>query len=353
MNKKYMLLALTLMSCFTCSAVFTVEKQESDVEKRLSFDEPEVKRISEAFGHLVGSQLDNPGFKYDLESFVKGIRDAAAGKESPMTEEEYERAAVLIQENIVSEVSSSNLRKADEFMRENAHDRNVVEVETGKLQYVILSDGEGPEINAHDVPLIHYTAKYLDGTVFGSSVESGSPISLPLDQTLPGLKQGLIGTKEGEKRRLFIHPTLAHGANGLNSLLIFEVEVIRADTLADLEETYKKENEQKAKETLAEQEREILAEDKTEPVAEENKKSSIEEAKSPVAEQKRDAATEKKKDRVAKKSPAAAEKKTKELSLKEKKAASKMKGKAKNREIPKSEVSVEDGEEPEEVQAVQ
>ncbi|MFT5318439.1 MAG: peptidylprolyl isomerase [Chlamydiales bacterium] len=232
MNKKYMLLALTVMSYITCFAVFADEEQE----KSLAFDEPEVKRISEAFGHLLGSQLDNPGFKYDLDSFIKGIQDAAAGKESPMTEEEYERAAVLIQENIVSEVSSANLRKADQFMSENSNDRSVFEIEKGRLQYAVIETGEGPVVGEHGVPLIHYTAKYLDGTVFGSSVESGSPISLPLDQTLPGLKKGLIGTKEGEKRRLFIHPTLANGANGLNALLIFDVEVIKADTLSESKE---------------------------------------------------------------------------------------------------------------------
>jgi peptidylprolyl isomerase len=39
--------------------------------------------------------------------------------------------------------------------------------------------------------------------------------------------------KEGESRRLFIHPDLAYGVAGHlppNSLLIFDIEIVKADT---------------------------------------------------------------------------------------------------------------------------
>ena len=58
---------------------------------------------------------------------------------------------------------------------------------------------------------------------------------IPLDEALPGLKQGMVGMKEGEKRLLFIHPDLGYGKESYvpNSLLIFDIEVIKADTSAE------------------------------------------------------------------------------------------------------------------------
>ena len=42
--------------------------------------------------------------------------------------------------------------------------------------------------------------------------------------------------KEGEKRRLFVHPDFAYGTNGPlppNSLLIFDIEVVKAQAPKD------------------------------------------------------------------------------------------------------------------------
>jgi len=81
--------------------------------------------------------------------------------------------------------------------------------------------------------------------VFGSSEETGGPITIPLDQTIPGFSKGLVGMKEGEKRRLFVHPDLGYGTMGQlppNELLIFDIEVVKADTA---DEKDKKENSDK------------------------------------------------------------------------------------------------------------
>jgi len=79
--------------------------------------------------------------------------------------------------------------------------------------------------------LINYTGKYIDGTVFGSSETAGGPITVPIDQTIPGFSKGIVGMKEGEKRRLFVHPDMGYGTTGQlppNSMLIFDIEVVKA-----------------------------------------------------------------------------------------------------------------------------
>jgi peptidylprolyl isomerase len=191
----------------------------------------EMARISEAFGHFIGRNLKSPGIQFDLESIVKGIRDGAAGKPAPMSDEEYEQAMIAVQQNAFAKISQSNLQAANDFLTSNAAKANVKELQPGKLQYEIVKEGSGTAVEPHGNVQINYVGKFIDGTVFGSSKESGGPVTLSLDQTVPGFSLGLVGMKEGEERRLYVHPDLGYGTSGQlppNSLLIFDVEMLKA-----------------------------------------------------------------------------------------------------------------------------
>lgn len=234
---KYALATMTL-----CLALFAEEKvepssknAESNVaaakgaETNSAQNMHDVARISEAFGHLLGKNLESIGFKFDIAQVIKGLRDASSGKDAPMTEMECVQAISAIQEAAFKQQALENMQKADEFMTKNASTSGVVTVEPGKIQYKVEQTGAGPTVEDHFTPLIRYTGRLLDGSVFGSSKED-EPISL--DETIPGFTKGLIGMKEGEKRTLFIHPDMGYGASGLlppNSLLCFEVEIVKAN----------------------------------------------------------------------------------------------------------------------------
>ncbi len=130
-------------------------------------------------------------------------------------------------------MSSNNLKTANDFMTKNSQATGIVEIVPGKLQYSTIKEGTGAAVEAHSSPKIHYTGKYQDGTVFGTSEEMGGPITIPLDQTIPGFSKGIVGMKEGEKRRLYVHPDLGYGTTGQlppNELLIFDIEVIKANS---------------------------------------------------------------------------------------------------------------------------
>lgn len=196
-------------------------------------DTIDMEKLSNAFGNFIGRNLQSPGLSFDLESIIKGIREGAAGKPSPLSEKEYEEMMAAVQERAFKEMSATNLKAADEFMKKNQSEPGVTEVIGGKLQYLTLKPGSGEAIDSHSSPKIHYTGKYQDGTVFGSSEEMGGPITIPLDQTIPGFSKGIVGMKEGEKRRLFVHPDLGYGTTGQlppNELLIFDIEVVKANS---------------------------------------------------------------------------------------------------------------------------
>jgi peptidylprolyl isomerase len=228
----------------------------SDTEES-TISQTELKRLSEAFGHFIGRNLKMPGINFDLDSIIKGMREGYEGKPAPMADKEYEALMTKVQEQAYKQLSTKNLKAANEFMAKNAKEKGVVELEPGKLDYMVLQEGTGPAVAEHASPQIKYTGKFLDGTVFGSSDEVGGSITIPLDQTIPGFSKGLIGMKEGEKRRLFVHPDVGYGTSGHlppNSLLIFDIELQKAATKEDAS----KDNEDSDSDTALEDELSLL-----------------------------------------------------------------------------------------------
>lgn len=239
LNKARTATVAILCILLNCGFAQADEKNTTDTVKTdaVSKDEKSIQidmaKLSEAFGNFIGRNLQSPGLKFEIDSLVKGIREGAAGQPSPLTEKEYEEMMAAVQERAFKEMSETNLKAANDFMSKNSKEAGVKEIVPNELQYSVLKEGTGPEVTAHASPKIHYTGKYQDGTVFGTSEEMGGPITIPLDQTIPGFSKGIVGMKEGEKRRLFVHPDLGYGTSGQlppNELLIFDIEVVKANT---------------------------------------------------------------------------------------------------------------------------
>ena len=72
----------------------------------------------------------------------------------------------------------------------------------------------------------------IDGTLFDSSVERGTPATFALNQVIPGFRESLTRMKVGGKWRVFIPSELAYGESGAgntigpNETLIFEIELL-------------------------------------------------------------------------------------------------------------------------------
>ena len=135
------------------------------------------------------------------------------------------------QRQTTSRDAAVNQAAGEIFFEENANRDGVVTLPSG-VQYRIITDGDGPKPSATDNVLVHYTGKLLDGTVFDSSVERGSPATLRLNQVIKGWQEGLQLMEVGSKYELFIPSHLAYGRKGSggkikpNQSLIFEVELL-------------------------------------------------------------------------------------------------------------------------------
>jgi peptidylprolyl isomerase len=211
-------------------------KPAHDSDKGSTDQQIDMVKLSEAFGNFIGKNLQMPGVEFNLEGLIQGIRSGAEGKPSPLSDKEYEAMMGAVQEKAFKELAAKNMKEANEFLSKNSKAANVVELIPEKVQYEMVVEGKGPAVAEHASPMINYTGKYLDGTTFGSSEETGGAIAVPLDQTIPGFSKGVVGMKEGEKRKIFVHPDLGYGATGQlppNKLLIFEVEVVKANGSAE------------------------------------------------------------------------------------------------------------------------
>lgn len=95
--------------------------------------------------------------------------------------------------------------------------------------------GTGAEAQVGSTVSVRYVGMLADGTVFDASERHGNePFTFTLGggQVIQGWDQGLVGMKEGGKRRLIIPPAMGYGSQDLgsippNSTLIFDVELLQ------------------------------------------------------------------------------------------------------------------------------
>ena len=94
--------------------------------------------------------------------------------------------------------------------------------------------GTGAEAAPGSTVSVRYTGMLPDGSVFDTTAaRNNEPFTFVLGQgsVIQGWDQGLVGMKEGGKRRLIIPPAMGYGAQGVgpippNATLIFDVELL-------------------------------------------------------------------------------------------------------------------------------
>jgi len=128
--------------------------------------------------------------------------------------------------------SQKNKEEGEAFLTENAAKTGITTTPSG-LQYEVVVEGTGKTPSATDVVEVHYHGTLINGNVFDSSIERGTPATFGVNQVIKGWTEALQLMKEGSKYRLYIPQDLAYGAHPhpggpIEPLmaLIFDVELI-------------------------------------------------------------------------------------------------------------------------------
>ena len=199
----------------------------------------ELDRLSYALGLSMGNNFRASGIQtINVQDFADGVAAVFYGSQPQMT---YDEAKAEIQKFFTeleakqreeaAKMGEINAKAGEEFLTENGKRAEVKTTASG-LQYEVIKEGDGPQPNADDQVVVHYTDKIIDGTVFDSSEDRGVPATFGVTQVIPGWVEALQLMKAGSTWRLFIPSALAYGPQGAgniigpNATLIFDVSLI-------------------------------------------------------------------------------------------------------------------------------
>jgi FKBP-type peptidyl-prolyl cis-trans isomerase len=185
---------------------------------------------SYALGMYIASQFPLPGLQYDYKAFTEGFKAFTEGGETRFSMDAAIEKINTALTKYAGEQAAANLAAGEAFLLENGKKPDVTTTASG-LQYEVLTEGSGIKPGPADMVQVNYEGTFLDGTVFDSSYERGTPVEFPLNGVISGWTEGLQLMCEGSEYRFFIPANLAYGEGGSqgippNSALIFKVELL-------------------------------------------------------------------------------------------------------------------------------
>lgn len=196
---------------------------------------------AEEMGTMIGSQLSSTEdffgdstLSVDFDKLRQGLINGVMNFTEQMTSDEaaqYFNGTMERLNRARSEASYGDNKKAGEdFLAENAKREGVVTTESG-LQYEVITMGKGAMPTAESQVKVHYHGTLIDGTVFDSSVDRGTPAEFGVNQVIRGWVEGLQLMPVGSKFKFFIPQDLAYGQQDQGTIkpfstLVFEVELL-------------------------------------------------------------------------------------------------------------------------------
>lgn len=227
-------LAFTANNAMADAAAF----QNDDDRAVYAFGVSFAKSFEEFF-----KEQNDLGMKIDNAQLIAGVQDTLAGK-SKLTDQEVQQSIQQLQnrlkdklqkqaeqeEKAKAEQAVKNAADGASYREEFAKQPNVVKTDSGLL-FRIDQPGTGANPVDSDTIVVNYKGSLIDGTVFDSSYERNQPVTFPLQNVIPGWREGLTHAQKGGKVTLVIAPELAYGEQGVgeipgNSTLVFEVELL-------------------------------------------------------------------------------------------------------------------------------
>jgi len=192
----------------------------------------ELEKLSYSLGVNIGTSLKNQGFE-ELDATILGeaINDLFTGAELKMSDQE---AGTFINEyfaKIQAKKHEGAIQEGIEFLAANGKKDGISTLASG-LQYEVMQEGSGEKPTISSTVTTHYHGTTIDGNVFDSSVERGTPASFPVNGVIAGWTEALQLMPVGSKWRLFVPSDLAYGERGAGgaigpyATLIFEVELL-------------------------------------------------------------------------------------------------------------------------------
>jgi FKBP-type peptidyl-prolyl cis-trans isomerase FklB len=229
-NAMKRVIILVFIIFFSCGVSLAVEKPELKEEK---------DRVSYSIGYQIGGDFKQQRMDIDPDAFLKGIEDALAEVEPPLSPEEMRailqemKSKILAEQRQQKQTASEQYRgEGREFLAANAKKEGVVVLPSG-LQYKVLREGTGRTPGPADRVSVHYRGTLIDGREFYNSRRGKeTPESFHVGAVIKGMSEALQLMKGGARWQLFVPADLAYGERGPvgERAVIFDVELIAVES---------------------------------------------------------------------------------------------------------------------------
>ncbi len=223
--KHILLTAASLLIFSACQG----QKENEAVSAEMNTTEDSV---SYALGVSIANNLKNSGFEnLNVDLLAEAMRDLLAEGDLKIKQEECDPMIQAYMQTAKQKKGEAAMQKGKDFLAENAKKEGVVTLPSG-LQYQVIKEGTGDKPGLTEKVSTHYHGTLIDGTVFDSSVDRGTPAQFNVNQVIPGWTEALQLMPVGSKWKLFIPSELAYGDRGAggsigpNEALVFEVELL-------------------------------------------------------------------------------------------------------------------------------
>lgn len=189
--------------------------------------------ISYVLGEMSAFNIIQQGFgdvKINTTAFSRAITDIMNKKQTLITDIAANTLLNQYMMKLQESKAKSRIDSGKVFLAENAKRKEVKTTASG-LQYEVITEGTGIKPTTLDTFVAHYRGTLINGTEFDASANRGVPLTMALNQVIPGSTEGLQLMSVGSKYKLYIPYTLGYGIydNGAipgGSTLIFELELI-------------------------------------------------------------------------------------------------------------------------------
>jgi FKBP-type peptidyl-prolyl cis-trans isomerase FkpA len=171
--------------------------------------------------------LDSTDMLIDAKDIQKVLSGYFQKKQQAQMKEKQAAA-----EKEAADKFAENKKKGEDFLADNKSKAGVKTTASG-IQYIVMTEGSGEKpAGPNSKVKVHYHGTNLEGKVFDSSVDRGTPSDFGLNQVIKGWTEGVQLMNEGSKYKFFIPQELAYGAQQRGSdikpfsTLIFEIELL-------------------------------------------------------------------------------------------------------------------------------
>ncbi|MCR4604126.1 MAG: FKBP-type peptidyl-prolyl cis-trans isomerase [Prevotella sp.] len=167
----------------------------------------------------------------DTDLVMAGFCDAQRGGKTLLTLAQADACMERQQLTTTTEKFIDNKTAGEKFLAENKT-RDGVQTTASGLQYKVLTQGNGPKPTISDKVIVNYEGRLIDGTVYDSSYERGTPMELGLGEVIDGWTEVLQLMPVGSTWEVYIPQNLAYGAEEVGELikpfatLIFKIELL-------------------------------------------------------------------------------------------------------------------------------